>query len=194
MPEQAQAAPSTTAAAPVTALQITALSGRTILRLKSWLAESVTGGKPVVLAAQALPTQVGATVSESAHVLCVGPGDWLIVSEQLASCVRDRVESDLARQGLAIVELTDGLASLEVRGTGVRDLLSKGCGLDFHLRRFPAGRCTRTRFAQVPVVIECLDEPLRYQLTVARSYCRYLHAWLTDAAAELQSSPTYATR
>jgi sarcosine oxidase subunit gamma len=190
MPEQAQAASSKAVAVPVTGIQITALSGRTVLRLKCWLAGSVTGGKPVALAGQVLPSHVGEIVSESAHVLCVGPGDWLIVSEQPASCVRERVESDVAQQGLAIVELTDGFASLEVRGPGVRDLLAKGCGVDFHLRRFPAGRCARTRFAQVPVVIECLDEPLRFQLTVARSYCRYLYAWLTDAATELQSSPT----
>jgi sarcosine oxidase subunit gamma len=189
MPEQAQAAPSKAIAVPVTAIQITSLSGRTVLRLKCWLAGSVTGAKPVALAGQVLPSQVGATVSELAHVLCVGPGDWLIVSEQPASCVRERVESDVAQQGLAIVELTDGLATLEVRGPGVRDLLSKGCGLDLHQRHFPAGRCMRTRFAQVPVVIECLGEPTRFELTVARSYFRYLHAWLTDGASEFQSPP-----
>lgn len=187
MPERALSTTSRTAAAPVAAIQITALSGRTVLRLKCWLAGSVIGGKPVALAGQVLPSQAGATtVSQSAHVLCIGPGDWLIVSEQPASCLRERVESEGAQQGLAIVELTDGLASLEVRGPGVRELLSKGCGLDLHPRRFAAGRCARTRFAQVPVVIECLDEPPRFELTVARSYFAYLHAWLADAAIEFQ--------
>lgn len=189
-PTQAKAAANRTGAVSGTAIQITPLSGRTVLRLKCWLAGSVTGGKPVALAGQVLPSQVGETVSESAHVLCVGPGDWLIVSDEPASGVRERVGSDVAQQGIAIVELTDGLASVELRGPGVREVLSKGCALDWHPRHFPAGRCARTRFAQVPVVIECLDDSPRFELTVARSYFRYLHAWLTDAATELRGSPT----
>jgi sarcosine oxidase subunit gamma len=191
MPEQEQAAPSKAVAVPVTAIQITALSGRTVLRLKCWLAGSVTGGKPVALAGQVLPLEVGETASESAHVLCIGPGDWLIVtSAEPASHLRERLGCDRALPGLGIVDLTDGLAGLELRGAAAREVLSKGCTLDLHLRRFPAGQCARTRFAQVPVVIECLDEPPRFELTVARSYFRYLHAWLTDAATEFQASPT----
>jgi sarcosine oxidase subunit gamma len=181
MPETAQAQG---AASRNEAVQITAVSGRRLLRLKCWLAGSATGGKPVAIAGQVLPSQVGATASESVHVLCVGPGDWLIVSEQLDPFVRERVESDAEQQGIAIVELTDGLATVDVRGPGVRDLLSKGCGLDWHQRYFPTDQCMRTRFAQVPVVIESLDEPPRFELTVARSYSRYLHAWLTDATAK----------
>jgi sarcosine oxidase subunit gamma len=151
----------------------------------------MNAGNPIVLAGQVLPSQVGAIVSEPAHVLCIGPGDWLIVSsEQPVPRVRERVESDAAQQGLAIVDFTDGIASLEVRGPGVREVLSKGCGLDLHQRRFPAGQCARTRFAQVPVVIECLAEPLRFELTVARSYYRYLYVWLTDAATEVHGSLT----
>ena len=171
-----------TAALTITTIQITALRGRTIVRMKSWRTESVSDGKPVVVASQVLPSQVGATADGPAHVLCVGPSDWLIVSsEQPASCVRDRVARDAAQHGLAIVDLSDGLASLDVRGPAAREVLSTGCGLDLHPRRFPAGRCARTRFAQVPVVIECFDDPPRFELTVARSYCRYLQEWLTDA-------------
>jgi sarcosine oxidase subunit gamma len=192
MPEtaQAKAAANRTASVPDTAIRIIPLSGRTVLRLKSWLAESVNGRETVVLAGQVLPLQVGATAAKPLHVLCVGPGDWLIVSEQPASFLSKCFELDLALDGLAIVELTDGLATLDVGGPAAREVLSKGCGLDLHSRRFPAGRCARTRFAQVPVVIERLDDPPRFELTVARSYFRYLHVWLTDAATEYQGSPT----
>jgi hypothetical protein len=40
------------------------------------------------------------------------------------------------------------------------------------------------RFAQIPVIIDCLDEPPRFELTVARSYLQYLRFWLTYAAVE----------
>lgn len=188
---QAQAAASRTAAAPASPIQITPLSGRTVLRLKSWLAESLDDGEPVGRAGQTLPLEVGATAYEPLRVLCLGPGDWLVVSsEQPAPRLREHLEPYLALPGLAIVDLTDGLASLKVCGPTAREVLSKGCGLDLHPRRFPAGRCARTRFAQVPVVMECLDDPPRFELTVARSYFRYLHEWITDATTEFKGSPT----
>jgi sarcosine oxidase subunit gamma len=65
-------------------------------------------------------------------------------------------------------------------------LLSKGCGLDLHPRSFPAGRCARTRFAQIPVVLDCPDEDSRFDMYAGRSYRQYLHEWLLDAAVEFE--------
>jgi sarcosine oxidase subunit gamma len=179
MPESAE---------PVASVQTKALTGRTIMRLKPWLPEYVHGERPVVLAGRELPSKVGATLSGAVRVLCIGPGDWLIVSpQQPASSLREHLEPDLARQGLALVDTSDGLATFEVCGAASREMLSKGCGLDLHPRSFAAGACARTRLAQVPVVIECLDAPQRFELTVARSYASYLQAWLVDAAAEFVS-------
>jgi len=177
---QVRTAPDNTAV-----VQITAIGGRTLLRLKSWLPEHTTGGKPVMLAGRELPSQVGGTLSGPMRVLCVGPGEWVIVSsEHPASAVRERLEPDLPKHGLALVDLTDGLAGLEVRGSATRDVLSKACGLDLHPRSFPVGRCARTRFAQIPVIITSLDEPPRFELYMVRSHFHYLRAWLGDAAAE----------
>jgi sarcosine oxidase subunit gamma len=67
------------------------------------------------------------------------------------------------------VDYSDRLAVIEVRGTAARALLSKGCGLDLSDRAFPARYCARTRFAQLAVILECLDDS-RFELTVARSY------------------------
>lgn len=165
-------------------VQITPVS-RTLLLMKSWLPEHTSGSKPVVLAGQELPSPVGATTSGSLRALCTGPGEWLIASPtHRNSSLRDHIEPDLPQQGLLIVDLSDGLAALEVRGSAVRELLSKGCGLDLHPRSFPAGRCARTRFAQISVVIVCLDESPRFELYVARSYSHYLQSWLGDAAVE----------
>jgi sarcosine oxidase gamma subunit len=47
--------------------------------------------------------------------------------------------------------------------------------------RFPAGRCTRTRLAQLAVVVDCIDPAPRFELYFGRSYLKYLHAWLVDA-------------
>jgi sarcosine oxidase subunit gamma len=158
---------------------------RTALRLKSWLPEYTSGAKPVVIGGWEFPSNVGTTKSGPMRVLCVGPGEWLLIShENEASGARPYMETDPPTPGIALADLTSGLVGLEVQGSGVREVLSKGCGLDLDPRSFPPGRCARTRFAQIPVVVECLDDPPRYQLYIARSYLHYLQSWLADAAVE----------
>jgi sarcosine oxidase subunit gamma len=155
------------------------------MRLTSWLPEYRNGKKRGTIATHELPSQVGATLASPSRVLCVGPAEWLIVSSKRAACtLRERIEPGLARQGFALVDLSDGLVGLEVQGSAAREVLSKGCGLDFHPSIFPAGQCARTRFAQIPVIIDCFDEPPRFELYVARSHLHYLQSWLTDAAVE----------
>lgn len=169
----------------VATVQVRPVARTSVLRLRSWLPESSSAASQVALAGQALPRTVGETLFGSARALCLGPGDWLIVSDQhTASNLREHFEPDLSRQGLALVDLTDGMAVIEVYGPTTREVLSKGCGLDMHPRSFPPGRCARTRFAQIAVVIECLDAQPRFELTVPRSYLHYVHSWLADAAME----------
>jgi sarcosine oxidase subunit gamma len=102
----------------------------------------------------------------------------------MTSPLPEHTARDLRSQGHASVDVTDGIAVLEVQGRATRALLSKGCGLDFHPQSFPTARCARTRFAKITLVIECVDQSPRFYLYVARSYLHYLRAWLIDAAAE----------
>lgn len=169
------------------AVRIIPVRGTASLWLKSWLPKPAAETEPVVLAGTELPSQVGATLSGPMRVLCVGPGEWLIVSrEHTASALREHLQPDLPNHGLALVDLTDGLTGLEVRGLAAHEVLSNGCGLDLHPRNFPPGRCARTRFAQIAVVIDCLDATPRFELHVASSYLQYLHSWLTDATVEFE--------
>jgi sarcosine oxidase subunit gamma len=176
---------------------------RAVLRLTAW-SNTFSNGD--------LPSRVGMTVDGAVRVLCVAPGEWLFVSqEQDASSIRDALSPDLRNEkpsiagrleraaptgrlesgapgpasagaGAVLVDITDGIAAFEMHGPAVRDLLAQGCGLDFHPRSFPPGHCARTRFAQIAVLIDCLDE-LRFVLYVSRSYAHYLQSWLIDAAS-----------
>lgn len=173
------------------AIRIAAIHGRAVLWLKSWLPEHIYSGKPLVLAGLELPSQVGTALSGPVHALCLGPGEWLTIShERTASNLREHFASDLTKYGLAVVDLSDGLAVLEVSGSFAYDTLSKGCGLDLHPCSLADGQCARTCLAQIPVVLEYIREPPRFELYVARSYLEYLRSWLTDAAAEFQGSST----
>jgi sarcosine oxidase subunit gamma len=152
--------------------------------MRSWRADGGEGVQPLHIAGLDLPTVAGTVVPGPIRVLCIAPGEWLVVSgERSPPGVRAQLESDAATSELALVDLSDALAILELRGPGARDVLSQSCGLDLHERAFTPGRCARTPLAQVPVLIDCRGEPDRFELYVARSYFQYLRAWLGDAGA-----------
>src|SRR5579862_108942 len=164
-------------------LDVTPLVLRAIFRVKTWLPEYVRGDSPVALGGRELPSVVGTVLPGSERVLCTGPGEGLILSRTRdASELQSLIGADLGRFGLAAINLTDGLSGFEVAGSDAREWLAKSCGLDLHPRAFPAGHCARTRFAQVPVVVDCLDVH-RFGLHWARSYSQYLQDWIGDQAA-----------
>jgi heterotetrameric sarcosine oxidase gamma subunit len=155
-------------------VRIQPIGVRAFLRLTSW-----SGHIPD----PDLPPRVGHTAPGPVRVLCVAPVEWLLIShEQSAADLRAAFSPSLLEGGGVLVDLTDGIAAFEVQGIAVRDVLAQACGLDFHPTRFPPGKCARTRFAQIPVVIDCIDES-HFELYVSRSYGHYLQSWLLDSAA-----------
>jgi sarcosine oxidase, subunit gamma len=182
MPDPAQIS---SAQSQSTIVQITPAPCRAVLRLKSWLSADANR-QSVMLSGATLPSQVGAMISGATRVLCQGPQEWLLVSdEHEAHDLREQLEPELARQGLVLIDLTDGVTVLQVQGPAARELLSKGCGLDLDSSHFSSGRCARTRFAQMSVTVVCLDDSPRFELYVGRSYAHYTSAWLADVAAAL---------
>jgi heterotetrameric sarcosine oxidase gamma subunit len=171
------------AAVPSDEFLVRPASARTVMRLKSWR-KSPTDRAPLTVAGCTLPETVGSVTDGLPRVLCTGPGDWLVVyTRDAAATLRYLLGSELSAQSLVLVDLTDGLVVLEVSGSRVRDVLSSSCGLDFHPGRFEVGQCGRTRFAQIPVTIDCPQDFGTFILYVARSYSAWLTDWLLDAAA-----------
>jgi len=118
-------------------------------------------------------------------VLWLGPDEWLVVSETqpgqaLASHIRQ------ALQGLhaAVIDVSDARVVYAVTGAHARDVLAKGCSLDFHPRAFPLGRCARSLLAEVPVLIHHRSAEPCFELYVARSVGDYVRAWLHAAVRE----------
>jgi heterotetrameric sarcosine oxidase gamma subunit len=146
--------------------QDVSLSGapaRAIVRLRAWQAQDLVS----------LP----ATLAPIVRLLSLGPREWWAVSQSMKGPVlASRLTLD--REGLIAVDLSSSLKILRIKGRAASDLLSKSCGLD--LDRFE--RCTRTRLAQVPVVVDRVDTT--FELYVERSYFSYLEACLRDAALE----------
>lgn len=162
---------------------------RAVLEIRSWRPEHQSGESTLRLDGHELPRAVGVTSSGPFRILSLAPSEWLLVSnEHSAASISQRIAGDLAAQGAVVVDATDGVGVMNVRGPLARDVLSKGCGLDFHPSVFPAGRCARTRFAQMSVIIDHIDAVPSFHLYVARSYLRFLADWIADAAVEFNAS------
>jgi sarcosine oxidase, subunit gamma len=154
------------------AIRITPLE-REVVHLKGW------GAEP------GLPLFSPSKLDPSARLLKLGPDEWIVVSEALKPAdLFERVKSELPNAAVAIVDLSCALKVLRLEGVAARDLLSGGCGLDLHSQSFPAGHSSRTRLAQLAVIIDCSSDD-RFDLYVGRSYRAYLESWLRDAQSLL---------
>ena len=158
----------------VDALILAPIDSRAIVHLKSWLpAPPPALREPTVPAAPGVPT--------ACRLLTIGPTEWLLISDTLAAHTLREHALKLHQQGIAAVGPSPGLAALLLEGPLARDILTQGCGLDLHPASFPLGTCTRTRLAQLPVIIDYVDLKPRFELYVGRSYSSYLCSWLNDA-------------
>jgi sarcosine oxidase subunit gamma len=160
----------------LSACRISEVAARTVIRVSSWAPKSH------------LPSLVPPGLGGEVRVLALGPTEWWAVSDRIeGGKLRPELERHTGWEGVAVVDLSCAVKGIRLEGSAVRRLLAKGCGLDLDPTRFAAGRCTRTRLAQLAVVIDCTDSSPHFDLYVGRSYLTYLKAWLLDAAAEFQT-------
>jgi sarcosine oxidase subunit gamma len=128
---------------------------------------------------------VGTVASGRITVLCVGPTDWLVLSANPDDkALFLGLEDAFSGTSFRAHDESCALARMFVSGAHARALLVKGCSLDLHAGEFTPGSTARTRFADMPIIVRCL-EPDAFELIVTSSYGEYLHAWLTDAALDI---------
>lgn len=133
----------------------------------------------------ALPTEPGQCIGHDPAILWLAPDGWLLVSEQwdgatLAAWVRPASHGRTA----AVVDVSDSLVAFMLEGPRARELLTRGTGLDVDAASLVPGSCTRTRLAQLPVIVRSLT-PERIELLVDRSPAAWLREWFIDAGGLL---------
>ena len=76
-----------------------------------------------------------------------GPDEWLVVGPP--DTERELVSTlGAALPDAAVIDVTEGYATIRLGGPLARDVLSMGTPLDLHPREFAAGAATRTLFAR----------------------------------------------
>ena len=115
----------------------------------------------------------------------LGPDEWLVVSSpETREGVADRLEEALSGLHVAVNDISSGQTIIRLRGPRARDLLSKGCPLDFHPRVFEAGQCAQSHIGKSNALIIQVDDESTYDIIVRRSFADYLARWLLHSGME----------
>lgn len=112
-------------------------------------------------------------------LLHLEPTAWLMVVESAHA----DAEAQSPRQAVAdrayALDVSGAYRVLRLEGRGVTRVLAQGCALDLGAAAFPVGRCTRTRFAEVPLILHRTGE-LAFTAYCPRSYAEYLWQVLSN--------------
>jgi len=137
-----------------------------------------------------LPTEPNTALTKNrVSALWLGPDQWLLTCPQGDSALFiNSLREALADTHCALTDVSDGRTALCVEGPSARDVLAKGCPLDFHPRAFPPGSCAQTLLGKADVLLHLrAEEPpvgACFDVYVGRSFADYLWTWLEDAGRE----------
>jgi sarcosine oxidase subunit gamma len=125
-----------------------------------------------------LPSLGHAALSGEQLALGVRPGRWLVLQPRDARATTwAQWEARCGQAGTA-VDLSSGLAVLQLCSPEARAVLARSCRLDLDPQHFPKGRAAATIVAQVATVIVALPYGLLLLTpsTTARHFCEWLLA------------------
>ena len=134
---------------------------------------------------QELPVIANTMSLGKLRIYWLGPNEWLILTSvdgtpKLVTLLREALQG----QHAAVTELSGGQLTMRIDGPRVRDVLAKGCTLDFHPAEFEVGACAQSGLAKANILIGLIDEKPVFEIVVRRSFAEYLVLWLEHAATE----------
>jgi sarcosine oxidase subunit gamma len=131
----------------------------------------------------ALPTTPNTAWEEGDRgALWLGPDEWLLLGPAgTAASIVERVEGAMLGALHSAVDVSASRVAFDLRGEGVRELLSKGCSIDLHPRVWTPGSCAQTTVGKAPVILHERADATR--LLVRASFADYLTDWLRVSSA-----------
>jgi sarcosine oxidase subunit gamma len=157
---------------------------RVTLRLQVG-ARSLGTVNAIRIAGRPLPITANCWTGTDPVISRIAPDTWLMQSAlHDATGLLDAVRKGCGRRTFVVMDLSDAYVTITVEGPQATAVLARGCGLDLSLDSFNTSSCTRTQFAQMPVVVRRATFE-RFECIVDRTYAQYLYDWLQDAATGL---------
>ena len=139
-----------------------------------------------------LPTEANtSTTSDKLTAIWLSPDEWMIVSNELVSKETNKYElqeilfNSISKTNLgAVVDVTDQLVQLELKGENIYEIFSAGSPFNFSQFREKKGSTTQTVLNHVDVILHHKDENV-VNLFVRRSFAEHLCSWIEDSASRL---------
>jgi len=135
---------------------------------------------------QELPITANTMTMGHHRIFWLGPDEWQIVTAIDASDgLATQLRQALAGSHASVSDLGGGQIALHLSGSRVRDVLAKGCTLDFTPAEFPVGASAQCSLAKASMLIGLIDDAgPTFEIVVRRSFADYVVRWLQHAALE----------
>jgi len=119
--------------------------------------------------------------NKETRILWSAPSTWLVISrrENIVEIIKDKCNSD----NFAITDISHSRAIIQIKGLQAKDILKKGCPLNFN--EFENNNCAGTVFHGINIVVDFVDNnPDTFSLFTLRSFGESFYHHITDAALE----------
>jgi len=119
--------------------------------------------------------------NKETRILWSAPSTWLVISrrENIVEIIKDKCNSD----NFAITDISHSRATIQIKGLQAKDILKKGCPLNFN--EFENNNCAGTVFHGINIVVDFVgNNPDTFNLLTLRSFGESFYHHITDAALE----------
>ena len=122
-----------------------------------------------------------ASSNRETRILWSAPNTWLVISrkENILKVIKEECSSD----NFAITDISHSRAIIQIKGLQAKDILKKGCPLNFN--EFENNNCAGTVFHGINIVVDFVGKnPDTFNLLTLRSFGESFYHHITDAALE----------
>jgi sarcosine oxidase subunit gamma len=119
--------------------------------------------------------------NKETRILWSAPSTWLVISrrENIVETIKEKCNSD----NFAITDISHSRAIIQIKGLQAKDILKKGCPLNFN--EFENNNCAGTVFHRINIVVDFVgSNPDTFNLLTLRSFGESFYHHITDAALE----------
>jgi len=119
--------------------------------------------------------------NKETRILWGAPNTWLVISrkENIVKIIKEKCNSD----NFAITDISHSRAIIQIKGLQAKDILKKGCPLNFN--EFENNNCAGTVFHGINIVVDLVgNNPDTFNLLTLRSFGESFYHHIIDAALE----------
>ena len=115
------------------------------------------------------------------RVMWSGPRTWIVTSSKPNTT--GMVKESFNKEDFAVTDLSQSRAVIEIKGKNAREVLKKGCPLNFD--DFKKNNCAGSIFHGITIFIDMVDDdPDTFNLFCLRSFSESFYHAITDSALE----------